>query len=96
MTARVVSVLIFAVSLLIFADEKPKPPPKKKPPKKQLPPVWLTKAEDPKSPTRPFARGIYTTEAEWLPLFKPTGKLATELKGLDGQVHAVAQACRKC
>ena len=91
MTVCHIAVLL-AITLPSFADDPPKTPapkelPKKKPVRKpQPPPAWLTKPEDPKSPGRPFFRGIYTTEKEWLPLFKPSGKLTVELKSAAGHV----------
>jgi len=89
MTTRVVAVCVLGLAGFIIADEKPKPKPTPKTPKKIQPPVWLAKGEDPKSPSRPFSRGIYSTVEEWLPLFKPTGKLAVELKGAGGRVLRV-------
>ena len=84
-------VLLLTFAFTALADDKPKPkPPAKKPIRKpQLPPPWLAKPTDLKSPGNPFARGIYTTEADWLPLFKPSGKLITEVKIKTGQTLRV-------
>ena len=84
--------LLLAVALPIFAADpplKPKPLPKKRIRKPQLPPAWLTKAVDIKTPEKPFTRGIYTTEESWLPLFKPSGKLTTEVKMKSGHILRV-------
>ena len=86
-------VLLLTFSISVLAGDPPKSklkPPAKKPIRKpQLPPAWIAKPIDPKSPAKPFARGIYTTEADWLPLFKPSGKLTTEVKMKTGHTLRV-------
>ncbi|MBL69388.1 MAG: hypothetical protein CMO74_13245 [Verrucomicrobiales bacterium] len=83
--------LLLISTLASFAEDKPKKPIHKVLP----PPAWLEKAEDSKSPSNPFARGIYSIEAAWQPLFKPSGTLAAEVKMKTGHVLRVYKGNRE-
>ncbi len=89
--AILASLVCLLLLSLAFAEPPKVPAPAPAIAPKAVPPIpaWVTNAVDAKSPARPFARGIFSTQAAQLEKFVPSGALAKELKAPAGYVLRV-------